>query len=122
MQDSVAFPAKRNQVGLDIITKGAAPSHVVNIEILRGIHIPDSANHHAPRFLSAASHMARTPSEFEVFFAKRNHSFACFLQEPTVHALRLSNRMDAADSGSSIDSSVSKAAPAKKSAQIISSE
>jgi hypothetical protein len=35
VQDSVAFPAKRNQVGLDIITKGAAPSQVVNIEIRR---------------------------------------------------------------------------------------
>jgi hypothetical protein len=30
----VAFPAKRDQVGLGIITKAAAPSQVVNIEIL----------------------------------------------------------------------------------------
>ena len=35
MQNLVAFPAKRDQVGLSIVTKGAAPSQVVNIEILR---------------------------------------------------------------------------------------
>jgi len=30
----VAFPAKRNQISLDIVTKFATPSQVVNIEIL----------------------------------------------------------------------------------------
>jgi hypothetical protein len=30
----VAFPAKCNQISLDIVTKRAAPSQVVNIEIL----------------------------------------------------------------------------------------
>ena len=31
----MAFPAKRDQVRLYIVTKGAAPSYVVNIEVLR---------------------------------------------------------------------------------------
>ena len=35
VQKLVAFPAKRDQVGLCIVTKAAAPSQVVNIEILR---------------------------------------------------------------------------------------
>ena len=34
MQDLVAFPTKRDQVGLYVVAKGAAPSHVVNIEVL----------------------------------------------------------------------------------------
>jgi hypothetical protein len=33
VQNSVAFSAKRNQVGIGVITEGAAPSYVVNIEI-----------------------------------------------------------------------------------------
>ena len=35
VQKLVAFPAKRDQVGLCIVTKSAAQSQVVNIEILR---------------------------------------------------------------------------------------
>jgi hypothetical protein len=34
VQNLVAFPAKRDQVDLCIVTKAAAPSQVVNIEIL----------------------------------------------------------------------------------------
>ena len=34
MRCLVAFPAKRNQIGLDIVTKCATPSQVVNIKIL----------------------------------------------------------------------------------------
>ena len=34
MQNFVAFPTKSDQVGLSIVAKGAAPYHVVNIEIL----------------------------------------------------------------------------------------
>ena len=34
MQNLVAFPTKRDQVGLRIVTKSTAPSHVVSIEIL----------------------------------------------------------------------------------------
>jgi hypothetical protein len=35
VQKFVAFPTKRDQVGLGVVTKSTAPSHVVNIEILR---------------------------------------------------------------------------------------
>ena len=35
VQKLVAFPTKRDQVGLCIVTKAAAPPQVVNIEILR---------------------------------------------------------------------------------------
>jgi hypothetical protein len=35
VQNPVAFPTKRDQVGLDVITKGAASSDMVNIEVLR---------------------------------------------------------------------------------------
>jgi len=34
VQNLVAFPTERDQVGLSVVTKGAAPSHVVNIESL----------------------------------------------------------------------------------------
>lgn len=34
VQNLVAFPTKRDQVGLRIVTKGAAPSDVVNVEVL----------------------------------------------------------------------------------------
>jgi hypothetical protein len=34
MRCFVAFPAERNQISLDIATKGATPSQVVNIKIL----------------------------------------------------------------------------------------
>jgi hypothetical protein len=33
VQNLVAFPAKRDQVGLSVVTQGAAPFDVVNIEI-----------------------------------------------------------------------------------------
>jgi hypothetical protein len=35
VQNLVAFPAKRDQVGLRVVTKGATPSDVVDIEIPR---------------------------------------------------------------------------------------
>ena len=35
MQNLVAFSTKRDQVGLCVVTKGTAPSYVVNIEIRR---------------------------------------------------------------------------------------
>jgi hypothetical protein len=34
VQKLVAFPTKRDQVGFSIVTKGAASSHVMNIEIV----------------------------------------------------------------------------------------
>ena len=34
MRELMAFPAKRDQVRLCVVTKSAAPYHVVNIEIL----------------------------------------------------------------------------------------
>ena len=34
MQRLVAFPTKRNQISLDVVTECATPSQVVNIEIL----------------------------------------------------------------------------------------
>ena len=34
MQSLVAFPTKRDQVGLHVVSKGATPSQVVDIEIL----------------------------------------------------------------------------------------
>jgi hypothetical protein len=55
--------------------------HQGRCAVLRGehrdswsIHISDSANHHAPRFLCAASHIRWAPFEFEAFFAKKNYS------------------------------------------------
>jgi predicted RNA-binding protein with TRAM domain len=36
VQNLVAFPTKRDQVGFSVVTKGAAPSDVVNIEIREG--------------------------------------------------------------------------------------
>ena len=33
MQHSVAAPAKRDQVGLRVVTEGASPSHVMDIQI-----------------------------------------------------------------------------------------
>jgi hypothetical protein len=34
MQNVMARPTKRDQVGLRVVTKGAAPCYVVNIEVL----------------------------------------------------------------------------------------
>jgi hypothetical protein len=34
VQHLVAFPTKRDQVGFQVLSKGTAPSQVVNIEIL----------------------------------------------------------------------------------------
>ena len=34
MQNLVAFPTERDQVDLCVVTKGAAASHVVNVETL----------------------------------------------------------------------------------------
>jgi hypothetical protein len=34
MENLVAFPTKRDQIGLSVVTKAAARSHVVNIKIL----------------------------------------------------------------------------------------
>jgi hypothetical protein len=36
VQNLVAFSAKRDQVGLRVVTQRAAPSDVVNIEVLGG--------------------------------------------------------------------------------------
>jgi hypothetical protein len=36
MQAPVAFPADRNQIGLRVVSKGASPSHMMNVQIFEG--------------------------------------------------------------------------------------
>ena len=36
MENLVAFPTKRDQVGLGVVTQGASPSHMMNVEISEG--------------------------------------------------------------------------------------
>ena len=114
----MAFPAKRNQISLDIVTKRAAPFQVVNIEILE-----------APTYLTApvVTH--------QYFFTQprirdgRYSNPRPLSQDGTTHlAFSVGSdgphaaAMDAEHLGSYMELSVSNEAPAKKSAQIISSE
>ena len=36
MEDLVAFPTKGDQVGLCVVSKGASPSHMMNVQIPEG--------------------------------------------------------------------------------------
>jgi len=55
VQNLVAFPTKRDQVGLCVVTNGAPSSHVVNRDFW-SIHISGSANRRVSRFLREPSH------------------------------------------------------------------
>ena len=72
----MAFPTKRNEIRLDIITKCAAPSHVVNIEILKAATYLTAPSYRAPGFLSAASHTTRTSLGLEALLRKGVAHFA----------------------------------------------
>ena len=117
----VAFPAKRNQISLDVVPKCATPSQVVNIEILE-----------------AATYLTAPVITRQDFFAQprirhgRHSNSRPLLQDGVAHLafsagsdgphVAAEQPMDAEDSGPCAELSVSKAAPAKKSAQIISRE
>jgi hypothetical protein len=117
----VAFPAKRNEISLDIATKCATPSQVVNIEILE-----------------AATYLTAPVIALQDFFAQpgiRNGRYSnsgSFLRDGIAHLafsegsggphVVEAQPTDDGQSGPFMTLSVSKAAPAKKSAQIISRE
>ena len=115
----MAVPTKRNEIRLDIITKCAAPSHVVNIEILK-----------------AATYLTAPSIALQDFFPQPRirhgrHSDSSLLRKGVAHFtssggsasyVAVAQPNDAEDSEPCMELSVSKAAPARKSAQIISSE
>ena len=117
----VAFPAKRNQISLDIVTKCATTSYVVNIEILEAAtYLTAPAVTHQdfftqPRIRDGRYSNSRPLSQDGV----AHLAFSAGSDGPHVAAER---RMDAEHSGPCMEFSVSKTAPAKKSAQIISRE
>jgi hypothetical protein len=94
VQILVAPPAKSNQIDLGIITERYTPSKVMNVEVL------DTSTH---------------------LTAPVNGVVHATLLDPVVHVLGMNNRRIPGREPCE-DLSVSKAAPAKKSAQIISSE
>ena len=71
MPDLVAFPAKRDQVGLGVVTQGAAPSDVVNIEIPGASTFLAAPTIAFQDFRDAASHIASgAVSNSQLVFAK----------------------------------------------------
>ena len=117
----VTFPAKRNQISLDIVTKCATPSQVVDIEILEAATyltapvVTDQDFFTQPRIREGRYWNSMPLSQDGV----AHLAFSVGSDGPRVAAER---RMDAEHSGPCMEFSVSKAAPSKKSAQIISSE
>jgi hypothetical protein len=121
VQNFVAFPTKRDQVSLQILSKSTSPSQVVNIEILE-----------------AATNLTAPVIALQDFFTQpwiwdgRHSDTASFLRNKVAHVglsvgsdgLRVTAEqpMDAEDLWLFMELSLSNAAPAKKSAQIISSE
>ena len=70
MQNLVILPTKRNQVGFGVITKGAACSDVVNIEILHASTFLTTPTIALQDFSPRNSGVAQPPSEYEIFFVK----------------------------------------------------
>ena len=121
VQNFVAFPAKRNQIRLDVVTKCAAPSQVVNIEILEGAtHLTAPVVTQQDFFTQLRIRDGRYSNSRPLSQDGVAHpAFSVGSDGPHVAAER---RVGAEHSGPCMEFSVSKAAPAKKSAQIISRE
>jgi hypothetical protein len=121
VQDLVTFPTNCNQVSLAIVTECAAPSQVVNIEILE-----------------AATYLTAPVIARQDFFAQRRISdrgdpdSRPLMRNRVAHLafsvgsdgsyVAAEQPTDSEHSGPCMELSDSKAAPARKSAQIISSE
>jgi hypothetical protein len=117
----VAFPAKRNQISLDIVTKRATPSQVVNIEILEAATYLTAPVIALQDFLSQPRVWDGRHTDLRPLLRNRiaHVAVSAGSDGPYVAA---EPPMDAEDSGPCMELSISSAAPAKKSAQIISSE
>jgi hypothetical protein len=117
----VAFPAKRNQIGLGIVTECAASLQVVNIEVSE----------------TATSLTAPVVARQDIFTQLRIRdgrysNSRPLLRDGVAHLafslgsdgsyVAAAHPMDAVDLRFCFDSAVSNAAPARKSAQIISRE
>src|ERR1700722_11406480 len=117
----VAFPAKRNQISLDIVTRCAAPSQVMNIEILEAAtYLTAPVITHQDFFTQPRIRDGRYSNSRLLSQDGVAHLAFCAGSDGTHVAAE--RRMDAEHSGPCMEFSVSKAAPAKKSAQIISRE
>src|SRR6266481_285967 len=110
----VAFPAKRNQIRLDVVTECAAPSQVVNIEILEGAtYLTAPVVTHQDFFTQLRIRDGRYSNSRPLSQDGVAHlAFSAGSDGPHVAAER---RMDDVHSGPCMEFSVSKAAPAKKS-------
>jgi hypothetical protein len=121
VQNFVAFPTKRDQVSLQILSKSAAASQVVNIEILEGAtYLTAPVVTHQDFFTQLRIRDGRYSNSRPLSQDGVAHlAFSAGSDGPHVAA---EQPMAAEHSGPCMEFSVSKAAPAKKSAQIISRE
>jgi hypothetical protein len=122
MQNLVAFPAKRDQVGLRVVTKGAASSDVVNIEILRAstfLAAPTIAFQDLPAQLRI---LPQRLSISKSFGRRRDIHVADSPVEAGCSEAANETPLAAEHPCFCSDSPAWRSAPARKSAQIISSE
>jgi hypothetical protein len=121
VQNLVAFPAKRDQVGPRVLSKGAAPSQVVNIEILEAATYLTSPVI-ARQDLLAQPRIRDGRWADSMPLLRNRVAHVAFSVGSDGAYVAAEQPMNAENSGPCKELSVSNAAPAKKSAQIISSE
>ena len=118
----VAFPTKCYEVSLRVVAEGAAPSHVVDIKIPEGsaflttptVAFQDHATHHRIKL--------RRHSNSGLFLRRRGIHFFSSHDETVCSEPANESPLVVGQPIFGSDLPVSRAAPAKKSAQIISSQ
>ena len=93
VQNLVAFSTKRDQVGLRVVTKGATPSHVVNIEILGASTLLTAPTITLQDFSMQPGIQLRRLSNSRPFLRSRIIHVACSLQKLAAQRLlRMNHR------------------------------
>jgi hypothetical protein len=116
----VAFPTKCDEVRFHVVTEGAAPSHVVDIEI------PEGSAFLTTPTVAFQDHATQRPIKPQrrlnslSFLRRRVIHLASSLTKPSAPSLQVNHRQSFGHPIFGSDLPVSKAAPARKSAQIIS--
>src|SRR6202050_1329689 len=88
----MACPTKCDQVGLRVVTKGAAPCDVVNIEILGASTFLTAPTITLQDFTTQNCKCAGRLSNSRPFLQSRIIHVACFLQKLTAQRLWMNNR------------------------------
>jgi len=118
----MAVPAKRDQVSLRVVTEGASASHVVNVQISGRSALLAAPTVAFEDLATQLRILLRHRSNSRVFLRSRVIHFAVSPSKLSARNPKMNHRLPSDKRYLFSDPPVSRAAPARKSAQIISKQ